>query len=321
MEAVARIPPSGHPENKYFESAIAAINSPFVKKKPDAEEYEIQYDKYGMTGPPIIQPNKYKYLQRIAFRLGRDIRQLTEQLARNPTQEDLNELQDDALQRAMNELKLITANESKAEEPTLQQLARDLHKIAPDLAAELGIRITDDPASLTEEQAAQMLQMQVIQECNNKWEPRFPEKENVWDFAAPRLEATRVLPRSERRVPVQPQQFFNMKRWPPACQRAETRTKIAEKGPLLLEKTKTVKSYIEEEKLQQELAQAGAEEGAGVIKERHTGRGQPPMYPFGETPYIQLWLSFRMEDDLKNGKPAFPTQTYLQTVHRLTIHS
>ena len=37
-------------------------------------------------------------------------------------------------------------------------------------------------------------------------------------------------------------------------------------------------------------------------RERYTGRGGPPNFPFGETPYQQAFQSFRMEEDLKDGQ-------------------
>jgi len=163
--------------------------------------------------------------------------------------------------------------------------------------------ITDDPASLNEQQAAQLLQMEIIQESNNNWESKFPEHANLWDWAAPRTTATVRAPRSNRLIPARPKQFFNMRRWPPGCQCHETQTKIAQQGPKLQAKPGSPKQATREE-----IRKQREEDLRNPPRERHTGRGQQPFYPFGESRFTQAWLSFRMEDDLKNGK--YPKHHY-----------
>lgn len=304
---LSRKAPDGHPENKYFESREAAASAPYVREDEDAQEYMVRYDFYGTVGQPIIQPNKYEYLQTLAYRLGRDIRKIAKLLSESQTADNIFRLQHEAQLRASEQLDKITRERvsNGGRDISLQKLARDLHKVAPDLAEELGVHITDDPASLTKQQAAQILQMQIIQESNNRWEMRFPEKENVWGFAAPRLTATAMHPRTKRVVPTKQHQFFDMRRWPPECQGRRTQTAIARSGPALQSRPEDLKSPTEKEL--ENIRQQNLEQSRNLSKERHTGRGQRPYYPFGESRYTQGWLSFRMEDDLKNGKHNFST--------------
>ena len=303
---IARIPPNGHPENKYVISEQDATEAPYISYDPDTHKFTVQYDSFGLTGRPILQPNKYEYLQKIAFRLGREIGDLLFDLTQTYDTATRAEIQAESSNRAQQILEEITEKEHdpNAKEISLQRIALDLHKIAPDLAAEkpdILQKIQADPDSLTEQEAATLIQMELIQEINNNWESRFPVNEHVWDFAASRLEKTIQLPGSKKKVAAPVPRYFDMQRWPLPCQGKETQRRIMESGPRVIEEEEA-----EGEGEQPPPQEARAEMRTDLLQEgprleRHTGRGQRPYFPFGETPYQQAYLSFRMEEDLKDG--------------------
>ena len=273
---ISTIPPNGHPENKYvisreFAATEAAAARSYIRTRTvdGQEEYVVQYDRDGTLGQPIAQPNKHTYLPTLGYRLGRDRALLLEDGGRDQNLEDLRQIRLDA-----------TAQVQEFQTPnpvTLQTLAIDLHKIAPDLAEEAGITgITENPTSISERDAGRLLQNQVLEELNNNWESRFPENETVWNFAEDRANATVTL-RSGREVPAKPHQFFSMRKWPPACQTAATQTRIAALLPQIQEKVQP------RPVVQMTRAEMMAEMNKPRNRERHTGRGQYPHFPFGET--------------------------------------
>jgi hypothetical protein len=299
---VSRIPLSGHPENKYVISRADASSSPGVITDEEGK-LEVRYDSVGNVGPPIVQPNKFHYLQRLAFRLGRDLKyNATILAAPDPAIDDRIHQQLQGRGAAEAEMENITPADrsedqnvdvSKSRIITLQRLAQDLHKIAPDLAEEAGFEI-DDPSEITEKQAATLLQMQILEEASNNWELKFPENENVWEFASSRLETTtRTI--NGRTINVKPRlsQFFHMRRFPPCCQSDTTKTAIQESGPTIEERPEPA---VEEPA----TATAAAVEGLPKKKARHI-RGREPYFSFGESAYERAFLSWRMEQELKDG--------------------
>jgi len=186
---VSRIPLSGHPENKYLVSRAAATTSPGVYANEEGK-LEVCYDASGRVGPPILQPNKFHYLQRLAFRLGRDLKESAKVLADETPLDE--RIQDQVKSRAEAEAEMQNILPAdRSEEPwvanlvdprprsiTLRRMAQDLHRIAPDLAQEAGFQI-NSPTEITEQQAATLLQMQILEEASNNWEFKFPEKQRV----------------------------------------------------------------------------------------------------------------------------------------------
>jgi hypothetical protein len=291
---VSRIPSTGHPENKYVLSRDSAEHSPGVSTKGSSEKFklEVQYNALGRKGPPIVQPNKFHYLQKLAFMLGRDMlyctRLMAEKVDRAPHYCLGKQLA--ALVQAEDMMESIKSDDESQERPsvdtivrstaTLQSMAQNLHRIAPDLAKDAGFNFGGGIKTITETEAAALLQMQIIEEANNNWESRFPETEHVWDFARPRLDFE-VVPRLT--------QFFNMRRFPVCCQSSETQTTIDQSGPIVQEKAVPV---IQTTPM--------ADRRRSKKKTRYL-KAQKPYFPFGETPYQQAYLSFRMEQDLKDG--------------------
>jgi hypothetical protein len=291
---VSGIPSTGHPENKYVLSRDSAQHSPGVSNRESNGEYEleVQYDALGRKGPPIVQPNKFHYLQKLAFMLGRDMlyctRLMAEKVDRSP--QYCFEQQWAALVQAEDKMNFIKSDDESQQYPgvdmiarstsTLQSMAQDLHRIAPDLAQDAGFNFGGDIKTITEAEAAALLQMQIIEEASNNWESRFPENEHVWNFAGSRLDFE-VVPRLT--------QFFNMRRFPVCCQSSATQTAIDQSGPIVQEK---VMAVIQTTPV--------ADRGRFKKKTRHL-KGQKPYFPFGETPYQQAYLSFRTEQDLKDG--------------------
>jgi hypothetical protein len=297
-ETIARIPLDGHPENKYFVSKAAAAAASYVMENMEDKKFLVRYDSLGKTGPPIIQPNKYEYLQRIGYRLGRDIWDITELLSKEQKVKTIYRLQNDALERAIDQLLKITAQRlSKGEKNTsLKKLAWDLHKVAPDLAEEVGIKVTDEQASLTEQQAAQLLNMQIIQETNNRWETLFPKSKNIWSFAPAHKTIWTMCTRTKHVVSTKQHQFFSMRKWPPTCNSGHSQEERKHSGLEHQSKPESLQPLVREELQQEETDQPRNRPG-----EIHTGRGQRPFYPLGESRYSQRWLSLRMEDDLRRG--------------------
>ncbi|RDW75881.1 hypothetical protein BP5796_06702 [Coleophoma crateriformis] len=237
---------------------------------------------------------------------------------------------------------------------SLRAIARELDQIAPDLTKEAGV----DRTHATLGCQARVIQMQVIEEANNNWDLVFPEKEEVWSFAASRLSRTQspsyVKPSPKEAAEVQkfidsdrttlqylqderirspttwcrgkynqlltlqeqivddedylgkakpkPRQFFSMFRWPVEVQNPAQQLSIISSGPIVDEKPAptTQPDYDH-----------GHTADARRPREIHVGQGQPPHFPFGETPFQQAWQSFRMEWELRNSE-VFPRLMCLQ---------
>lgn len=92
---------------------------------------------------------------------------------------------------------------------------------------------------MTDYHAGQLLQMQIIEELNNNWESRFPEKENIWTFAVLNLEpvARELNGMKVKSVPL-PNRYFDMRQWPLECQSKATQALIKASGPIIQEKPK-----------------------------------------------------------------------------------
>jgi hypothetical protein len=298
---VSRIPLSGHPENKYVISRDDASTSAGVGIDEEGK-LEVRYDSVGNVGPPIVQPNKFHYLQRLAFRLGRDLKYNANVLAApDPEIDDRVQAQLEGGATAEADMENITPVDRFVDPSrdipspriiTLQRLAQDLHNVAPDLAQEAGFEISD-PSEITERQAATLLQMQILEEASNNWEFKFPENEHVWDFASSRLEqTTRTI--NGRSIEVRPRltQYFHMRRFPPCCQSTTTKTAIQESGPTIQEKPKLA--------VEEPVAAASTPEVPPKKKARHI-RGREPYFSLGESAYEKAFLSWRMEQELKDG--------------------
>jgi hypothetical protein len=296
---VSRIPLSGHPENKYAVSRAAVSSSPGVRYDEEGK-FEVRYDAFGRVGPHILQPNKFYYLQRLAFRLGRDLKKNAQAFAEAPEPKERVNCQLGARAAAEAEMDNILPAD-RSEQPwifvdppprniNLQRLAQDLHKMAPDLAQEAGLRITS-PTEITERQAATLLQMQVLEEASNNWEFKFPEKEHVWDFASDRLETTTrtINGRSVQGMP-RLAQYFHMRRFPPCCQSTATKEIMKQSGPVVQEKPEPVvqqAAYVDTQ-------------SKSKPKVRHI-RGREPYFSLGESAYEKAFLSWRMEQELMDG--------------------
>jgi hypothetical protein len=251
---------------------------------------EVQYSANGKMGPPILQPNLYEYLQKIAYRVGRDIRRLHSQISIGHTESQrLND--QDALTRLAHDLMNNTA--ARLDNFSLGNIARGLHKVAPDLVEESQVNL-DDPEN--EKNSATIIQMQLIQESNNNWDSRFPENEHVWGFAAPRLSREQYGPDGKgeptrRRI----KQYFSLRRWPLWAQ-SKNIQKAIKASSLVIQERPAVKARPQ---VEEEIDTLPMDEDK---REQYTGYGMPAMFPFGETPYQQAYQSWRMEQDLADGE-------------------
>jgi len=308
---VWKIPLSGHPENKYVHQipklgVFEPLGVRFVgpNKRP-----VVKYDSQGREGPPIYQPNKEQYLLKLAWRLGRDLRKCMSLLGSDTYVDTrtclLEQYQGltDSLQAMADITRADRSGSRKVTDPdiTLKSLALPLAKLAPDLFQEIQEFDAElnHPEEMTEKHAAQILQKQIIEEVSNNWELRFPENEHVWDFASDRLaEVEKTINGRKLKVVPRTRKFFNMRRFPLGCQCDTTKTLIEQSGPIIQEELKPV----EVPKPPLTSAQIRAQiSGQPVKTDRHI-RGQRPHFPFGETPYQAAYQSFRMEQDLKDGK-------------------
>ncbi|RDL31180.1 uncharacterized protein BP5553_09969 [Venustampulla echinocandica] len=301
---ISRIPLSGHPENKFVIARESAEQSPGVRRN-ELGNLEVQYDADGTMGPPIVQANKFYHLQKLAFRVGRDISRLLHQLAREHGDSDTYLMEQlVGLNVTLKGVGKISIEDrpnmgSDAEPATsdvggisLQRLAVELHKIAPHLAQGAGIDLGRDPNAVTDGEAAALLQMEILEESSNNWESRFPEKEHVWEFAAPRVETIqRVIHGHTVNARKMTTQFFNMRRFPVRCQSAEIQTGMMTSGPRF-------------ERMPEPRLSPPPQKSRGGDRpvEIYRGAKQRPHFPFGETPYQQAYLDFTMRRDLQDGK-------------------
>lgn len=323
----SRVPFTGHPENKYVTSVEEASSSLGIHLTAD-KKLAVRYDAKGLIGPPIVQPNRIEHFVSLAQRLGREILEWIEILAtpaESWAQEDIIEDHLEDAFKAKEIMKDVTVEdrEEGGLDPDLTELtydlklmAMELDKHAPDLAQEAGFVWDEDVPEPDLESATQedidvwqirqseyaaILQMKCLEELNNNFESRFPDNEKVWDFAADRVaSATRILNGKDIEVIPRQKRFFSMQRWPVECQTPETQEVIVNSGPKLPDKPvlKPTPPKPTREEMIKEATKPRKKEA------RHI-RGRAPHFPFGETTYQQAYLSYRMEEDLKDGK-LFP---------------
>ena len=287
----------------------------YIHFNDSTQKYEVQYDAEGTIGTPIVQPNKYEYLRRIAFRVGRDIRTLSELIDTGSDDQGLLEAQNTALAQTLKHMQVINpqhAVEDGAEdaleapaapsgkEISLKKIARDLVKVAPELVKDAGLDFSiRSMSTMTNKEAAKLVQMQLIEESNNNWESRFPENEHVWDWVDDPLQITEGVNSQALggRTRDSTKQFFSMRKWPVDCQSLERQAMIKTSDP----------TFPDEVEDPQPVPESTAEQRMAKMmgpppRERYTGRRERPYFPFGETPYQQAFLSWRMEQDLKDGQ-------------------
>ncbi|RAL68312.1 hypothetical protein DID88_007042 [Monilinia fructigena] len=171
-------------------------------------------------------------------------------------------------------------------------------KIAPDIFETYNLNpyTLSDPAipfKTRTQYAALMIQSQVIEELNNNWESRFPVNEKVWGFARDRLinpVRTVVAGRTFTEYH-HPRQYFSMRRWPPCEQGLASQEVIRNSGPVIQTKVIKARKSVGEKNLDSLKKPQEAQHIAGGL----------PNFPFGETPYQQAYLSYRVQEDLKDG--------------------
>jgi hypothetical protein len=291
---IARIPPNGHPENKYIVAQGQVEHREYIRLNASSKKWEVRYDADGTVGPPILQPNLYEHLQNLAFSVGRAIRRLHDKIGDSHATTDRLEDQFDSKQLA----ECLMYRDTPADkEISLAKIARDLSKVAPDLLEESLVDLENDRR---DHGAATIIQMQLIQESNNNWDSRFPEREEVWGFAASRLSPESVaLTEEGKPIRNRIKKYFSQRRWPVWAQN-EKKVEVAVKPPGLVMQEKPVSPPLTAQALERIYKAAAKAEGAKG--ERYTGRGLAPLFPFGETSYQRAYLSFKMEQDLADGE-------------------
>lgn len=313
-EKLSQIPFQGHPENKYIISLDSLSDKPtplgLYLNDDEPPHWEVQYDVEGVVGPPIVQPNKYQYFQQLAMNLGRLIKDMLDTIATYDGDYDaeLNEqlngiaiTEDDFMQNLKSDEvsqyyprwgygSCAEINQSGS----LKDIALELHIIAPDIAEKAQIEFEDNkPENITEQQAAILLQIQILEESNNNWESRFPENEHVWDFAASRLiPSTQELVVGGEKIHATfgPRKYFNMRRYPVGCQTEATQLAIKSSGPAVAQKSDA------------QIVKQPEPERPGEI---YRGGNGPPFFPFGETPYQEAFQSWRMQQEMADSASPF----------------
>ncbi|APA06973.1 predicted protein [Sclerotinia sclerotiorum 1980 UF-70] len=331
-DRVARVALTGHPEMKYVESRRRAHNAYGIQHEYPTNTYTVQYNSHRFTGPPIIQPNLYNFMEKASFKFGRAIAMYTEELTLGEDHYTPDLSLEIINYSYVNTIKRSKGVELYPGEPnvpranpnpnniTLIRIASDLYKVAPDIFTDHGLNpetLLDPIVPLQErmQYAALMIQTQVIEELNNNWESRFPINEKVWGFARDRLVnpvRTVVAGRTFTEYH-QPRQYFSMRRWPPCEQSPASQQVIRDSGPVL--QTKITEVVVPEKSSQEKKIELLRQKK----EPKHIGGGLPN-FPFGETPYQQAYLSWRMQEDLKdvpefNPPPKTGLSKYLPTLN------
>lgn len=291
------------------------LSKNYIRFNEITKKYEVRYNVLNVWGAPIVQPNKYTHLQQIAFRLGRDIRLLAEAIGVNGDHTIRYSKQIVASDRALKWMSQIdprhvagTIDPETGKELSLKTFARDILSIVPELKTDIGMDPTRDITTITDEEAAKIVQLQLIEESNNNWESRFPEDEHVWDWVddplpttQPAGDATTAI--TLRARPTFTKQYFSLRKWPIECQRSAIQDLIKTSGPPGGPQDESIQPQPHSPQPVSTLTAAQRRRDAigPYPRERWTGRGGPPNFPFGETPYQQAYQSFRMEEDLKDG--------------------
>ncbi|KAF7928771.1 uncharacterized protein EAE98_005827 [Botrytis deweyae] len=312
LDRVARVALTGHPEMKYIDDRRRAFAGYGIHWDEATNTFSVQYNAARFTGPPIIQPNLYSFIEKAAFKFGRAIALYTEELTMDE-RHYTRELSLEVVHQSYSDtMKRLEGKELYPGEPnvppanpnpnniTLIRIASDLYKVAPDIFTDHGLNLetlldSSVPYSTRLQYSALVIQTQVIEELNNNWESRFPIKENVWGFARDRLinpvrtvVAGRTFTEYHR-----PRQYFSMRRWPPCEQSAASQQVIKVSGPVI--QVKPVK--------EPEIRKSNEEKKMDSLRKKqepvHIG-GAPPNFPFGETPYQQAYQSWRITEDLKD---------------------
>lgn len=302
-EQVSRIPLAGHPENKYVTSTKNAQFSNGVRRLPDGK-LEVTYNARGDKGPLIVQPNKETFLPELAFRLGRDIVDVLEDLrAPQMTSKEAAIVQMRAANLVQTHMSTLTAEDrgQKDDDPSvdtsqidLKLLAREALSTSPGLVTELDI---DDVNNMSDRQAAAVIQTKTLQELSDNFEPKFWETNDIWGFASDRLiPVSRVVNGRTVTVKPRPRQYFSMMRFPVGCQSQVSRTVIESEGPIVQTRTRDVVPPLAS-------ARARHRPAHDVWEVNHI-KGYAPHYPFGETPFQETYLSHVMEYELKDGKSS-----------------
>lgn len=130
---------------------------------------------------------------------------------------------------------------------------------------------------LSKEQAAGLLQRQIILEHNHNWDDRAPNFQRLWAFASPI---------------VNPKQFFALDRWPPELQTQERRNEIWQSGPAPPSPGQTT---------EQDLPRP---------KENEVFYPGETFFPFGETPYHEALLARQIDLNRPDGMFVTPFPPY-----------
>lgn len=142
-------------------------------------------------------------------------------------------------------------------------------------------------SSLTNEQAAELLQKQIILEHHHNWDDRAPNFQRLWAFAS-------TVENSK--------QFFALDRWPPELQTQERRNEIWQSGPAIPSPERT------------------SEQDFPRPKENEIFYPGETFFPFGETPYHEALLARQIDQNRPDGMFT-PLSPFSSSKNKLANHS
>jgi hypothetical protein len=136
--------------------------------------------------------------------------------------------------------------------------------------------------SLSEQDAARLLQKQIITESHRSWEERKPNFKKIWAFGA---------------NVHKPKNFFSLDRWPLELQTGERQQEILTSGP--------ARPSLKEIREKRAALRWPGREQEEQRDPKVTYIHGKPYFAFGETAFQQAALSWEIEQDLANGKSLF----------------
>lgn len=216
------------------------------------------------------------YFEKLAVKLGRNIRNLEELLNRASQSSEIQAY----IQRMRSGTFENKSNES------LIGLANEVLQRSPELGKMVGIGLESVSAMLTAAQAAKLVQIQIARETRNNWDYQFAEKEDAWEFALS--------------LPVPEKPLFHLYKWKTE---SKTQERVRFAGDVIRLKEKRAE-LAEQNRQKRKREEEEAELGGKKLRERYFAG--PNIFPFGETPYHRAAQNFSMNQDLKNGMDPLP---------------
>lgn len=261
----------GHPEHRFVPShTLSELTTDVIAK----------YNGSGDSGT-IIRTNDPQKFQRLGWKLGRSIRELTSRMARNGN--DYGE-QAPVAERLRNYVQHTSDGHLRL--PSLKDIAAPLYAEYVKVQKLNNAEIEAD----NETTAARLLDWKIGEEiCNNGTirSPNFDFKQ-LWSFCAEKSPEAR--------------KYFDLNRWPVELQHPDRQLQIRNSGPRTATKLATnAKKRRAADMAQKNMAIKRVKIEAVEHKPKEKWHKGDCAFPFGETKWQQAWLSMSMDEELKDG--------------------